>query len=101
MSENEEKDFTIILKEIFNFSSENPSEIYPIIKNSGKITDLKPYMENPNIPNSKKLSLLKDLKNFFLFNNSLMPFFIRKYNSNTNNFYSTIINLFLLEDKNE
>ena len=101
MSENEEKDFTIILKEIFNFSSENPSEIYPIIKNSGKITDLKPYMENPNIPNSKKLSLLKDLKNFFLFNNSLMPFFIRKYNSNTTNFYSPIINLFLSEDTNE
>ena len=58
-------------------------------------------MENPNIPNSKKLSLLKDLKNFFLFNNSLMPFFIRKYNSNTTNFYSPIINLFLSEDTNE
>ena len=98
MSENENNEYLSILKEIFHFSSENPSEIYPIVQNPDKISEFKSYMENKNIGNLSKLSLLKQLKSFFLFNKILIPFFIEKCNTNTSNFYSPIINLYLDED---
>ena len=101
MSENIEKDYNYILKEIFNFSSTNPSQIYPIVKNTNNICKLKTYMENTKIDNISKLTLLKKLKEFFILNNNLIPFFTTKYNSNTSNFFFPIINLYLSEDTNE
>ena len=53
MSENDEKDYIVLLKEIFHFS-ENSSDIYPIVQNSDKIDDFKQYLENKNIDNIKK-----------------------------------------------
>ena len=97
MSENDDKDYIILLKEIFHFS-ESSSDIYPIVQNSDKIDDFKHYMENKNIDNIKKLSLLKIIKAFFLSNKSLIPFFTTKYNSNSSNFYSPIINLYLSDE---
>ena len=97
MSEKEE-DYISLLKEIFYFSDKNPLEIYPIVKESDNICKFKLYMENKNIDNIKKLSLLKHIKTFFLSNQNLIPFFTTKYNSNSSNFYSPIINLFLSED---
>ena len=55
-------------------------------------------MENINIDNMKKISLLKQIKTFFLSNQNLIPFFTTKYNSNSSNFYFPIIDLFLSED---
>ena len=101
MSENEEKDNLSLLKEIFHFSEQNPSEIYPIVQNSDNICKLKLYMENKNIDNLKKLSILKTIKNLFLLNQNLIPFFTNKYNSNSSTFYSPIIDLFLSEDIEE
>ena len=100
MSENDEKDYIILLKEIFHYS-EGSSDIYPIVQNSDKIDDFKQYMENKNIDNIKKLSLLKIIKAFFLSNKSLIPFFTTKYNSNSSNFYSPIINLYLSDEISE
>ena len=101
MSERDEKDYISILKEIFHFSPKNPPEIYPLVKNSDKIRDLNSYMENQNIPNEKKISLLKELKSLFLSNYNLIPFFTTKYVSSTANFYFPITNIFLSEDTNE
>ena len=101
MSENIEKDYNYILKEIFNFSSTDPLEIYPIVKNSNNICKLKTYMENTKIDNISKLTLLKKLKELFILNKNLIPFFTTKYNSNTSNFFFPIINLYLSEDTNE
>ena len=98
MTENEEEDYISLLKEIFYFSDKNPLEIYPIVKESDNICKLKLYMENRNIVNMKKLYLLKYIKTFFLSNQNLIPFFTTKYNSNSSNFYSPIIKLFLSED---
>ena len=100
MSENDENDYIILLKEIFHYS-ENSSDIYPIVQNSDKIEDFKQYMENKNIDNIKKLSLLKIIKVFFFSNKSLIPFFTTKYNSNSSNFYSPIINLYLSDEISE
>ena len=46
MSEKQEKDSNIILKEIFHVSPKDPSEIFPIIQNSDKILELKSYLES-------------------------------------------------------
>ena len=101
MFENNEKDYIPILKDIFHFAKNEPFHIYPIIKNSDKISDLKKYMESNDNDNSKKISILRKLKSFFLLNKNLIPFFIKKYNSNSSNFYFPIINLYLSEDINE
>ena len=58
-------------------------------------------LENKNIDNIKKLSLLKIIKVFFHSNKSLIPFFTTKYNSNSSNFYSPIINLYLSDNIGE
>ena len=98
MSEKEKEDYINLLKEIFHFSEENPLKIYPIIKESDNIYKFKSYMENNKISNLQKLSLLKQIKQLFLTNQNLIPFFDRKYSSNSSNFYFPIINLFLSED---
>ena len=98
MSEKEEEDYISLLKEIFHFSTKNPLEIYAIVKESDNICKFKYYMENINIDNMKKISLLKQIKTFFLSNQNLIPFFTTKYNSNSSNFYFPIIDLFLSED---
>ena len=98
MSEKKEEDYISLLKEIFHFSTKNPLEIYPIVKESDNICKFKSYMENKNIDNMKKLSLLKQLKKIFLSNQNLIPFFTTKYDSNSSNFYFPIIDLFLSED---
>ena len=98
MSEKKEEDYISLLKEIFHFSTKNPLEIYPIVKESDNISKFKSYMENKNIDNMKKLSLLKKLKIIFLSNQNLIPFFTTKYDSNSSNFYFPIIDLFLSED---
>ena len=101
MFENEEKDFIPLLKEIFHFSKKDPLNIYPIVKNSDKIVDLKTYMESKDNNNKKKLFILDKLKNFFLLNKGLIPFFIEKYKSISSNFYYPIIDLYLSEDMTE
>ena len=101
MSENKENDYIFLLKEIFFESKKNTSEIYPIIKNSENISKFKIYIENDQIDNLNKLSLLKEIKNYFLSNINLIPFFISKYNSNSSNFYFPLINLYISKDTNE
>ena len=101
MSGNEVKDDLSILKEIFYFSAKNPLEIYPIVQKSDNICKLKSYMENKNIDNKNKLSILKKIKNLFLINHNLIPFFTKKYKTNSSTFFSPIIDLFLSEDIKE
>ena len=101
MSEKQEKDYNIILKEIFHVSPKDPSEIFPIIQNSDKILELKSYFENEDIDNAIKISVLKTLKSFFTTNKSLISLFTKNYCSNSTNFYSPIINLYLSEDIDE
>ena len=101
MSEKQEKDSNIILKEIFHVSPKDPSEIFPIIQNSDKILELKSYLESKDIDNAIKISVLKILKSFFTTNKSLISLFTTRYNTNSTNFYSPIINLYLSEDIDE
>ena len=101
MSEKQEKDYNNILKEIFHVSPKDPAEIFPIIQNSDKILELKAYMERKDVDNIKKISVIKILKSFFTMNKSLISLFTTKYNSNSTNFYSPIIYLYLSEDIDE
>ena len=97
--EESEEDYQNILKEIFDVSNENSSEIFSILKNSDNIQKFKAYIENKNINNNKKIIFFKNLKNIFEKNDMLIPLFVDKYYEKY--FFYPIINLYLSEETNE
>ena len=99
--ENKEKDYMNILQEIFFFSKENSSEIYPILKNVDNIQKLKQYLKDKNINNENKLSLLKIIKMIFEKNDILIPLFIDKYYKRSSYFFYPIIKIYFSEETNE
>ena len=101
LEEAKEKDHMNILKEIFYFSSENSSEIYPILKNADNIQKLKQYLNNKNINNENKLSLLKKLKKIFEKNDILIPLIIDKYYKRASYFFYPMIKIYFSEETDE
>ena len=101
LEEAKEKDHMNILKEIFYFSSENSSEIYPILKNADNIQKLKQYLNNKNINNENKLYLLKKLKKIFEKNDILIPFFIDKYYKRAPYFFYPMVKIYFSEETDE
>ena len=100
MSE-EQNEYINILKDIFHFSIDNSSEIYPILKDSDNIKKFKEYMKNKSTNNKNKIFLLQKLKMIFEQNDILIPFFINNCYKKPCYFFYQIINLYLAEDLDE
>ena len=97
----EQNDYINILKDIFHFSNDNSSEIYPILKDSDNIKKFKEYIKNKNTINKNKILLLQKLKIIFEQNDVLIPFFINNCYKKPYYFFYPIINLYLAEDIDE
>ena len=76
MSE-ERKEYINILKEIFHYSTDNSSIIFPIIKNPDNVKNFKEYMNNKHNSNKTKILLLKELKILFDQNDILILYFVK------------------------
>ena len=100
MSE-ERKEYINILKEIFHYSTDNSSIIFPIIKNPDNVKNFKEYMNNKHNTNKTKILLLKELKILFDQNDILILYFVKNCYIKSFFFYYPIINLYLSEDINE
>ena len=102
MIEEESKvDYMNILREIFHFSNNNSSEIFPILKNSDNIQKFKAFVDNKNNNNEKKIILFKNIKNIFEKNNLLIFLFTDKYYKKSSYFFYPLINIYLSEETKE